>query len=121
MSELYTPFEAGKADALPPWWAVDLTGLTVAADTEGKLVVAYLGYRLPLSESETRLLLCLLEAGGRDVPAEVLGAAVSREHPASAETVSTLVGRINRKAKALGGRPLLCGRSHHGFSLAEEL
>lgn len=96
-------------------------GLAVATDPSGHPVVHYLGYRLPLSDAEARVVACLVAGGGRDVPIEDLCVAAGGAHPASADTVTVLVGRINRKAKRIGGRVLIHGRSHHGFSLAEDV
>ena len=36
---------------------------------------------------------------------------------AMAAQIAVLVGRINKKAAAIGGRPLIEGRSHHGYRL----
>ncbi len=100
-------------------------GLQVWGSVPEACVVLYLGYSLRLSPSERRLLWCLWrwreEAGDLrpTVTTEELRSVVAGDgdKPCSAAQVSVLVGRINRKAQAIGGRRLILGRSHHGFAL----
>ncbi len=102
----------------PP--VADPLGLTVTTDPDGHSTVYHLGYRLPLSPAESRLLLCLIRGGGREISMTELSLATGEHHAVSETEVSVLVGRINRKAAAIGGRSLIRGRSHHGFTLALE-
>ena len=37
--------------------------------------------------------------------------------PYSPEQIANVASRVNRKAKAIGGRPLILGRSHHGYRI----
>ena len=41
--------------------------------------------------------------------------------PYSPEQIAILVGRINRKASAIGGRKLVQGKSHHGYRLNPDM
>ena len=40
---------------------------------------------------------------------------VCPDMPYSPGQIANLVCRINRKARAIGGRPLILGKSHHGY------
>ncbi len=71
--------------------------------------VSYLGYPLCLSPSETRILLSALD--GEAVPAAV----------PTDNTAAVLVGRINRKAAAIGGRKLLISARGQGYRVNPEL
>lgn len=109
--------------------------------------ILYLGYTLRLSPDETRLLCCITSweesnTSGGFLSTEAL-LAVMRDRaaaaapmtdgerlaiffqpdrtppplPYSAQQISVLVSRINRKASAIGGRRLILGKSHHGYRL----
>ena len=101
--------------------------------------VYFLGYPLRLSPTEWLLLWELIQHFRIDlkafVPTDVLRASCAHETPSeefplrgdddpplpptpcSAAQIAVLVGRINKKAAAIGGRPLIEGRSHHGYRL----
>ncbi len=99
---------------------IDPTGLCIIRGDAGGLTVNYLGYRLLLSPAETRMVVRLCEASTGVCTMAELREAAGNGRPASAGTVTVLVGRINRKAETIGGRMLICGRSHHGYRLAED-
>ena len=101
--------------------------------------VYFLGYPLLLSPLEWQILQTLAEHFQDDeqvfVPTDALRSACSHETPpeefplrgdddpplpptpCSAKQIAVLVGRINKKATAIGGRSLIEGRSHHGYRL----
>ena len=101
--------------------------------------VYFLGYPLLLSPTELRILQELIRhfevAPSAFVPTDVLRAVCSHETPpeefplrgkddpplpptpCSAPQIAVLVGRINKKATAIGGRHLIEGRSHRGYRL----
>ena len=75
--------------------------------------ILYLGYALLLSPAEAEILLTVLKAEGGEAPsAFALASLIGSEDP---EEVSVLVNRINRKARAIGGRKLIVGVSHKGY------
>ncbi len=90
--------------------------------------ITYLGYPLLLSPDERRLLahLCSAVAGRENyaalhTPTDTLRAALADDPaaPPSADHISVLVARINRKARDIGGRRLIIGAHHKGYCLNE--
>lgn len=94
--------------------------LTLIEYASGETVATLMGYSLPLSCEELLLLrICV----SREKTEGVFGSTQFRtvmlnEYGlGSSDQISVLVNRINRKAKAISGRKLLLGVSHHGFFL----
>lgn len=100
--------------------------LTLWRGTDGRYEVVYVGYPLSLSPTEGQIVETLLSAAaqGKDdyTPVEILQKAGHLTgQAASAAQVSVLVNRINRKAREIGGRPLIECRRRCGFRICATL
>lgn len=92
--------------------------LSLAEREDAPPQVMLLGYSLPLSPSEAVILRTCMMAETAQTPsisAKALAQVLSPEGRVSGDQVSVLVNRINRKARAVSGRKLILGVSHHGF------
>ncbi len=90
--------------------------------------IDYLGYPLLLSPAERLVLLCFLraaEAGLASVDADILTDALTKAgdipdesaDAPSTSAVSVYIGRINRKARDIGGRNLILHDRRRGYRL----
>ncbi len=76
----------------------------------------YLGYPLPLGSAEQALLLALLSA----VPG-LSGTALADLTGVGIKNIATAIKNINRKATAIGGRPLILSGRSCGYRLNPDL
>jgi DNA-binding response OmpR family regulator len=83
---------------------------------ETRKTVRYLGYPLPLTETEYVLLLRLRDADGWLTREELADCC----RCGNAEAVSVHLSALNRKAKAIGGRSLILSKRGMGYRLTDE-
>ena len=79
----------------------------------------YMGYRLPLSPKEHEILRCLFYRLPYDTATDDLLSLCYPNQPAKRENLTTLIARINQKAKVIDSHPLIVNRYGKGYRLRD--
>lgn len=87
--------------------------LSLIAHPRSRHSFLLLGYSLLLSPAEFRLLSSVINSGPNARTSAILSALTK----IPAAQIAVLVNRINHKAIAISERPLILGKSHHGYQL----